>query len=423
MYSTVFGERDDKIIHIDEIISSENGFKCNCVCPACGEKLVARTLGNKNKKCFAHEANSNCDGGIETAMHKFAKEIIENEKKIKIPKLIYNKYSKEYELVKEELIHFDKIELEKYISDFDFKPDIIISKNGIPLIIEVAVTHKVDEEKRNKIIKSDISTIELYLDKDEIFKLSKEELAYKIINETDNKKWVFNRLEESKKKNINDILLAPKAEKRTGQRTETRTFEEVELERLQLKYRIDIRNLPEILRSSKSDIFIFRYYTIRFYWRLIIWDKFINKTYKKVVTIDDVISWFHNTYHSKQDLSNLSNHSKNWMNVSNAIMEFFKELLSNNILLLIDSTSRNPALHKYQVNPKNLNIFRDILKKIKWTKFGGTWSGMVYKCPKSTLEEHDLRLEDVKTCEKCKYFNGYVFEDGRKKSIKCRGWW
>lgn len=216
---------------------------------------------------------------------------------------------------------------------------------------------------------------------------------------------------------------AKKIKKRTLKRTETRTFEELELERLQLKYRIDIRNLPAILRSSKSDIFIFRYYSIRFYWRLIIWDKFINKTYKKVVTVDDVISWFHNTYHSKQDLSNLSNHLKNWMNVSNVIMEFFKELLSKNILLLIDSTSHNPTLYKYQVNPNNLNIFRDILKKIKWTKFGGTWSGMVYKCPKSTLEEHDLRLEDIKTCEKCKYFNGYVFEDGRKKSIKCRGWW
>lgn len=421
LYSTVFGERDNKIIHIDDIIPSENGVKCNCVCPACGEKLVARTLGNKNKKCFAHKANSNCDGGIETAMHKFAKEIIENEKKIKIPKLIYNKYSKEFEIVKEQLIVFDKIELERYLSDFDFKPDIIISKNDTPLIIEVAVTHKVDEEKRNKIIKSDISTIEIYLDKNEIFLLSKEELVHKIINDTDNKRWIFNRLEESQKKNIDemadmfyqkrtkktfdDMLSAKESPKRT-KKTLIEIQQELELNRLQFKYRVDVRNLPYILRSSKNDLLVFRYYAIKTYWKLLVWDIFINNEYRKVITVDDVVSWFHNKDRYNQDLSNLTN----------AITEFFKELCSKKILILF-----NQVQAKYQINPKNLNIFRDILKEIKWTKHTGTWNGMVYKCPISSLEDHDLRLEDIKTCEKCKYFNGYVFDDGRKKSIKCRG--
>lgn len=35
------------------------------------------------------------------------------------------------------------------------------------------------------------------------------------------------------------------------------------------------------------------------------WDKFINKKYKKEVTVDDIEFWFDNTYNSKQDLSNL----------------------------------------------------------------------------------------------------------------------
>lgn len=421
----VFGERDNKIIHIDEITPSENGLKCNCLCPSCGEKLKANTLGTHNKKYFSHKGNSNCVNSLETSMHKFAKEVIEKENKIKIPKLIYNKNFKEFEIVKEQVISFDKIELEIYLSDFDFKPDIIISTNDTRLIIEVAVTHKVDEQKRNKIIKSDISTIEIYLDKDEIFQLSKEELANKIINHTDNKRWIFNRLEESKKKNIDDML----SDKKTQKRTETQSFEELELERLQFKYKVDISNIPYILRSSKNDLFIFRYYTIKTYWRLIVWDKFINKKYKKEITVDDVTLWFHNTYSSKQDLSNLNNHLQNSMNVSNAIVKFFEELSANNILI-------NPVPHKYQIDPKNhskvavqykyqvnlqnLNIFIDILKKIKWTKFRGTWSGMVYKCPSSPLEDHDLRLEDIKTCEKCKYFNGYVYEDGKKISIKCR---
>ncbi|NSB15174.1 hypothetical protein [Clostridium beijerinckii] len=425
----VFGERDNKIIHIDEITPSENGLKCNCICPSCGEKLKANALGTHNKKYFSHKGNSNCINGLETTMHKFAKEVIEEEKKIKIPKLIYNKNFKEFEIVKEQMIDFDKIELEKYLSDFDFKPDIIIFKNDVPLIIEVAVTHKIDEEKKNKIIKSNISTVEIYLDKDEIFQLSKEELTSKIINNTDNKRWIFNRLEESKRKSINDRLSAKKTQRKAIKRTEKRSFEELELERLQLKYKVDINNLPYILKSSKKDLFIFRYYTIKTYWRLIVWDKFINKKYKKEVNVDDVEFWFHNTYNSKQDLSNLKNHLQNYMNISNSITKFLEELAANNILInpvphkyKIDKKTHSEVIaqYKYQVNPQNLNIFRDILKKIKWTKIGGTWNGMVYKCPRSPMEDHDLGLQDIENCEKCKYFNGYVYEDRRKISIKCR---
>ncbi|NRT77886.1 hypothetical protein [Clostridium beijerinckii] len=54
------------------------------------------------------------------------------------------------------------------------------------------------------------------------------------------------------------------------------------------------------------------------------------------------------------------------------------------------------------------------------TRIREAWSGMFYKCPRSLFEDHDLRLEDIEICEKCKYFNGYVYEDRRKISIKCR---
>lgn len=51
MYS-VFGERDNKIIHMDDVIPNENVLKCNCICPYCGEKLIAKTLGKKIKNVF-----------------------------------------------------------------------------------------------------------------------------------------------------------------------------------------------------------------------------------------------------------------------------------------------------------------------------------------------------------------------------------
>lgn len=217
LLNSVFGERNNIIVHIDDIGNSENGLKCNCMCPVCGEKLIAKSMGEKNKKHFSHVGNSNCVSGLETTIHKFAKEVIEREKKIRIPKLIYNKFIelgpkieeytfKEFEIVKDQLIYCDKVVLEKYLIDFDFKPDIIIFYKNIPLIIEVAVTHKIDEYKKKKIIKSDISAIELYLTKEEILKLSKDNLENRIINDIDNKQWIFNRLEKNNIKLIDNML-------------------------------------------------------------------------------------------------------------------------------------------------------------------------------------------------------------------------
>lgn len=71
-----FGKRDDKIIHISEITSNEVGIKCNCICVSCGERLVAKVASNKKARHFAHYKKCNCNGGIESALHLFAKEVL-----------------------------------------------------------------------------------------------------------------------------------------------------------------------------------------------------------------------------------------------------------------------------------------------------------------------------------------------------------
>ncbi len=43
-----------EIILIFDILPEKNGKKCNCVCIACQRPLIARTLGTKRRKCFAH---------------------------------------------------------------------------------------------------------------------------------------------------------------------------------------------------------------------------------------------------------------------------------------------------------------------------------------------------------------------------------
>ena len=85
--SLVFGERaDGTIAHISEVAS---GLECNCVCPGCGTRLIARK-GNKQDHHFGHygtEDGRPCQTGPETALHKFAKEVLAHRLELELPPL------------------------------------------------------------------------------------------------------------------------------------------------------------------------------------------------------------------------------------------------------------------------------------------------------------------------------------------------
>ena len=89
-------------------------------------------------------------------------------------------------------IQFGSVALESKLNDFVL--DIILYKNGTPLIVEVYVTHKVDEYKLQKIKKSGISAIEINLsklDRDIIY--SESMLKDIVVKSTEEKRWLFNR--------------------------------------------------------------------------------------------------------------------------------------------------------------------------------------------------------------------------------------
>lgn len=159
-----YGLRDDRIISILEIKPEERGLKCNCICPGCGLPLVAR-LGKKKQWHFAHQGEA-CDiaAAQQTALHMLAKEIIEDSKKLLFPGVFIEKddYTDDIEdyrvqtripqtieYRKAAIVKCDSVSLEKRISNI--VPDIMVTAKGRGCLIEVAVTHFVDEEKEQKI--------------------------------------------------------------------------------------------------------------------------------------------------------------------------------------------------------------------------------------------------------------------------------
>lgn len=108
--------KNNKIVSIDEV---ESGIKCGCICPACGNALIAKK-GKIKIHHFAHSNSEECKGSIETSIHMLAKEILSEEMNMMLPP-VYLDFGpssyKEKELIYEKkIIKFDKIYLEKKLA-------------------------------------------------------------------------------------------------------------------------------------------------------------------------------------------------------------------------------------------------------------------------------------------------------------------
>jgi hypothetical protein len=151
---------NNKLVHISDV---ESGLKCNCVCPSCGSALVARK-GKKVMHHFAHYNTEECKYGYQTSLHMAAKDIISKAKKLWIPAVYIDFGYKPNELISEAIqIDVDDVVLEKRVDDII--PDIIVKCGGKEFIIEIFVTHSIDNDKLNKIAAKNISTIEIDLSK------------------------------------------------------------------------------------------------------------------------------------------------------------------------------------------------------------------------------------------------------------------
>ena len=179
-----------KPVHISQIDESHNGLACNCTCPICGERLIARKGHGGKTPHFAHQQDSPCTHPEyikQSNIHAMAEQIFLDEKEIELPSL--SKPAGNY------IAHFfsggkwqiEEVELEKKISDFI--PDIILKNNDAILLVEIYVTHAVDEDKKKKIIEANLPVIEIDLSEFVHDNMDKEDLRL-LLRETTRTKWI-----------------------------------------------------------------------------------------------------------------------------------------------------------------------------------------------------------------------------------------
>lgn len=123
-------------------------------------------------------------------MHLATKEVLMREEKIVLPQvnLPFPSYKEDWIIQEEITVSFDEVIVEKNIEEI--RPDILIMFKGAPLIIEIKVTHGVEENKLNKIKELNISALEIDLsqiDRDIDF----DKLVDIIVNGTKQKKWLI----------------------------------------------------------------------------------------------------------------------------------------------------------------------------------------------------------------------------------------
>ncbi|WP_443098035.1 hypothetical protein [Treponema succinifaciens] len=136
-----------KNVYIDEV---PNGKQCGCFCKECGGELVAKNNGKIKVHHFAHATGNDSINCSQTALHILAKEIIAEERCVAIPRS-----------GKIEFYSADKVELEKSLGDII--PDVFATVKGRAFMVEILVSHAIDEEKLDKIKEHRISCIEIDL--------------------------------------------------------------------------------------------------------------------------------------------------------------------------------------------------------------------------------------------------------------------
>ena len=188
----IYALKDGAIVSVSDV---ESGLKCGCVCPACGEQLVAKK-GKKMKHHFAHYSGKTCSYGYESSLHLAAKDILLKARKMTIPPVYVHfpdSYKRDELICEAREIDIDGVELEKQFGSI--VPDVVVRAGGKSFFVEIYVTHCIDEIKLDKIRNAQISTIEIDLSKMSST-ISGEELSEILLKDSKEKQWKYNKLSE-----------------------------------------------------------------------------------------------------------------------------------------------------------------------------------------------------------------------------------
>ena len=191
--------------HISEV---ERGLQCRCTCPVCRSDLVAKQ-GKAQEHHFAHAKGAECADAVETALHLAAKDILAKRREIVLPsvEIAFPHSTRRTVIAPERRYAIESVDVEQKLGSII--PDVIARIKGRELLVEITVTHGVDDGKLKKIKELGPSCLEIDLS-DVQRDLSRENLEKMVADETAHKRWLHHvRADEKLRKMLSEATLLP----------------------------------------------------------------------------------------------------------------------------------------------------------------------------------------------------------------------
>ena len=158
-----FGLREGRVWAPGEVAK---GKACGCICPGCGAPLAAKAKESRRKRPhFAHLIGTGCQTGRETGIHQRAKQLIAERQQLLVPAWIgdlIDMPNPPYARDDEGHLHRGRqverparrvglrdTEIERSFGNY--QPDVCARDDVGELLIEIRVTHGVDDRKAARV--------------------------------------------------------------------------------------------------------------------------------------------------------------------------------------------------------------------------------------------------------------------------------
>lgn len=181
MNEMIFSWAEDtngRMVHVDSV---SQGLKCGCTCPCCHERLQARH-GEIRAHGFAHHSDNrgaNLKICYMVIMYKLAEQIIQQEKRIRVPSY--------YGIFRERELEFAEVVVDSRYDREDKQPDVIATTvDGEKYLIEFTFAYKV--QHKQKVDYENLNCVEIDLSSQTL-----ETLRDFLMQSVEDRKWLNNQ--------------------------------------------------------------------------------------------------------------------------------------------------------------------------------------------------------------------------------------
>lgn len=173
------------------------GLACKCICPGCENPVQARQ-GTEKVWHFAHTKAVTCAGAYEISVHELAKQLIRERKELLLPALeviVSARGAGGENLIEQEVVfesRFVRLDDCKVGQRLDeITPDIIGSRKGRWILVEVTAFHRLMPEKRQRLIDTGLASFEIDLGIFKTRQASRALVEEAVFRQAGNRRWIY----------------------------------------------------------------------------------------------------------------------------------------------------------------------------------------------------------------------------------------